>query len=101
MSDTLIADLGGAIVGAIITGLLSWISHRAEQTSSKKDELRKALIVLLDLRTEIQKLATLPDPQSQQFSGSILNNKEMIYLEAAENLVMDIPKEVSSSPPST
>lgn len=98
METELVAGIGGAFVGAILTGFFAWWMHSTEQVSVKKDELRKILMNLLDLRERFQtEVAAIQDPQHQETAGLFINNKRVIYLEAAETLVEQIPKNVSSS----
>lgn len=102
MSTQLIAGLGGALIGAIVTGLFGWWLHQAEQSSVRKEELRRIIMNLWDLRQEFQnEVTTIRDPRKREAAGLLLNNKRMIYLAAAESLISKLGRNVSSSEYST
>lgn len=98
MSPELVAGLGGALLGAFLTGVFGWWLHRIEQTSAQHEELRNIITKLVDLQEEFQtKVMPITDLQMREFAGTLLNTKRTVYLESAQNLVRKIPRTVSSS----
>lgn len=98
MSAELVAGLGGACIGAILTAISAWWLQRGQQISAKKEELRNTLMALLDFRKQtLQDLPQIEDPQAKEITGLFINQRRTIYLQAAETIVDDIPKQVSSS----
>lgn len=98
MSEQLVAGLGGAFIGAILTALSAWWLQRNQQISAKKEELRNTIMALLDFRKQTtQDVPQIQDPQVKEMTGLFINQKRTIYLQAAETIVEDIPKHVSST----
>ena len=74
------------------------IGKNAEETRSQKDELRKILTLVLDLRGDYQnRIGPIQNAEIKEEAGTYLNAKRMIYLQAAELLVAKIPQHVSTS----
>lgn len=98
MSGELIAGLGGAILGAILSGIFAWWLHKAEQLRSRKEELRTAIRSLVELKEDLSfRIGTIQDPVLRSAADSYNNMKRTVYLEAAEVLVGQIGRHVSSS----
>lgn len=98
MSGELIAGLGGAILGAILSGVFAWWLHKAEQLRSRKEELRTAIRSLVELKEDLSfRIGTIQDSALRSAADSYNNMKRTVYLEAAEVLVGQIGRHVSSS----
>ncbi len=102
MSNEVIAGVIGAIVGAVLSGvftwLITWLTTRGAQISAMKDDLRKTLSSLIELREDMAtRVSAMADVQQRESAGSFLNVKRSIYLEDAENIVRRIPKHVLAS----
>jgi hypothetical protein len=98
MSGELIAGLGGAILGAILSGIFAWWLHKAEQLRSRKEELRTAIKSIVELKEDFSfRIGTIQDPVLRGTADSYNNMKRTVYLEAAEVLAGQIGRHVSSS----
>lgn len=98
MSSELISGLGGAILGAILSGVFAWWLHRAEQLRSRKEELRNIVSALIDLQEEYQRrINDTQDPGLRESIGSFTSAKRAVYLEAAEVLTNQLGRDVSSA----
>jgi tetratricopeptide (TPR) repeat protein len=87
-----------ALLFSIITGIYTQIARHEQEIRSQKDELRKTLATLLDLREDLNgRINSIPDAQMRESASISLNNKRMVYLEAAEFLITKMPGQVSSS----
>jgi tetratricopeptide (TPR) repeat protein len=82
-----------ALVLSFLTTVYTQVEGKQETIRSKKEELRKIIIGLIELRETFVKANPSPvSPQSQ-----LLGAKQQVYLEAANRLIVQVPKEVSSS----
>ncbi len=98
LSDELIAGFGGALLGAIIGGLISWMQHRNEQLATKKLEFQAAIVALLEARRDYQlRIMKLSDSQEKEFESGMLNEKRMLNIEVAITVAEQIPKHISST----
>lgn len=98
MSNEVISALVGALAGALITGGFAWWLHKVEQDRNKREELRNITMQLVEIRDKINnEVASIEDISKRENTSIALNNKRQIYLEAAMNIVEEIPKQVESS----
>jgi tetratricopeptide (TPR) repeat protein len=98
MSPELIAGFGGALLGAVVTGLVAWRLQLSQEASKGKEELRVVIMGLIDVREKHQReVAPLTDPRARTMVESFLMMKKNILLESADILVGQIPRLVSSS----
>lgn len=98
MSEEVVAGIGGAFIGAILTFVSAWWLHRRQEISSLREELRNAIMALLDLSEEAEsKSSSLPDERRRDSLLQLINQKRVVYMQAAEALVNKIPKNVSSA----
>ena len=91
-----------ALLLSISTAIYSGVQGRKQDVQKKQESLRTIVSSLIDLSgeqqtrlnsVEAQKLST----QEREFIGGMINNKRMILAEAADNIVREIPHDVSSS----
>jgi tetratricopeptide (TPR) repeat protein len=91
-----------ALLLSVSTAIYSGIQGHKQDVQKKQESLRGIISALIDLAgenqvrlgsAEAQKLST----QEREFISGMLNNKRMILAEAADNLVRDIPNDISSS----
>lgn len=91
-----------ALLLSITTAIYSGVQGRKQDVQKKQESLRGIVSSLIELRgeqqaklesTEAQKLSA----QDREFIGGMINNKRMILAEAADNIVREIPHNVSSS----
>jgi tetratricopeptide (TPR) repeat protein len=88
--STLIAVV--ALIVSVMTTLYSQAASKQESIRSKKEELRRLVISLIDIRQAVLKASPLPEsPEIQSAS-----REQRVYLQAAQRLVRQIPLEVSS-----
>jgi tetratricopeptide (TPR) repeat protein len=78
-----------AVLFSGFTFAYSQIGQHAEDVRSKKKELRDTVAALIDLRGEFY------NTQLQESESINLNNKRLIYVEAADTLITQIPNNVS------
>lgn len=98
MSNEVISALIGAFVGALLTGIFAWRLHKVEQDRNKREELRNIVTQLIDIRDKMNiEVASIENDAKRENASIALNNKRQIYLEAALNLIQEIPKQVQSS----
>src|SRR5438445_2732835 len=81
-----------ALVVSVATTAYTQFSSSQEAIRSKKEELRKLVIGLVEIRQDFMKSQPLPMSGDSQ----LLKAKQGVYLQAADRLVLQIPKEVSS-----
>jgi len=83
---------------SIVTFLISQYGSSLQDIRSKQDALRKLLtdVVAGQLETQDQ-LSSISDPLKRVQVSSMLNNKRVIWLDAAESLVDQLGTHVSSS----
>lgn len=97
-SDELIAGFGGALVGALIAGIVAWLLHRSQQTAVKKTEFRRAILSLLGYREElVNRIPQISDPQSRENAAGFIAAKRLIEIETVEALVADVGAQVSTT----
>lgn len=91
-----------ALLLSISTAIYSGVQGRKQDVQKKQESLRGIVSSLIDLSgeqqtrlasAEAQKLST----QEREFIGGMINNRRMILAEAADNIVREIPQDVSSS----
>ncbi|MFN3491286.1 MAG: hypothetical protein ACK40V_03605 [Anaerolineales bacterium] len=98
MSNEVISALIGAFVGALLTGGFAWWLHKIEQDRNKREELRNMTMQLVDIRDKINnEIFNIQDISKRENASIAINNKRQIYLEAAMNIVEEIPNQVESS----
>jgi hypothetical protein len=98
MSNEVISALVGALAGALITGWFAWWLHKIEQDRNKREELRNITMQLVDIRDKINnEIANIQDISKRENASIAINNKRQIYLEAAMNIVEEIPRQVESA----
>jgi hypothetical protein len=84
---------GLALVLSLTTTIYTNLEGNQETIRSKKEELRKVVISLIELRESYVKAPLSPlNPQNQ-----LLGAKQQVYLESADRLIVQIPTQVSSS----
>lgn len=81
-----------ALVASLGATVFTQVTSSQETIRSKKEELRKLLIGLVEIRQEYMKSA--PSPMSG--GSQLLKAKQGVYLQAAERLASEIPGTVSS-----
>jgi hypothetical protein len=89
-----------AFIFSVTTGIYTLLHQHQEDIRSKKEEVRKLVGDIIDVRAEFnQKIAAGTSLTSQQrdLLGSSLNNKLFCLMESADNLVQQIPSFVSSN----
>ncbi|MBD6619928.1 hypothetical protein FNW02_30025 [Komarekiella sp. 'clone 1'] len=87
----------GALIVAILAAVSSQRSATAEEIRAKKEELRQIIVQLLEFQENFNStIIHMQDEQARMYAGIILNNKKLIYLEAAELVAKQIPNHVSS-----
>jgi hypothetical protein len=87
-----------ALLFSISSGFYVHFSKHSEDIRSQKEELRKTLALLLDLRENFEKLVgQTVNVQDLENAGIRLNTKRGIYLEAAALLARKIPQHVSAT----
>ncbi|MFQ5799963.1 MAG: hypothetical protein ACE5H0_14900 [Bacteroidota bacterium] len=95
-ATTLISLLALLLSG--FAGYYSQKAQRAEEIRSKKEELRKTVAAVVELREDFQqRIARMTDLREQESAALLWNNKRLIHLEFAEFLATQIPNLVSSS----
>lgn len=81
----------GAIVGSILTGLVSLRIHKSSEYRQKREELREVLLKLVQLKEDYElRIKSIIDQTSREQIGGILNEKRMILKSAAEDLEQKI-----------
>jgi hypothetical protein len=91
-----------ALLVSIATAVYSAIEHQRQDVEEKHNALRGLVSQLLDISVEYQSKLASPDSaklssQEREFIGGMINNKRMVIAEAADNLVRQIPKTVTSA----
>ena len=90
-----------AFVFSVTTGVYTLLHQHQEDIRAKKEELRKLIGDIIDVRAEFnQKIAvggSSLTSQQRESVGSSLNNKLSCLMESADNLVQQIPSFVSSN----
>jgi tetratricopeptide (TPR) repeat protein len=98
ISEELIAGFGGALIGAMVSGVFAWFLHTAEQLRAAREELRHTLAELVEVREEAFRTSLEHQGAMEQAQASgLYNAKRALLLENAENIVSKIPRHVSSS----
>jgi hypothetical protein len=77
-----------AVFLSLVAVYISWTSSNAQLNREKREEFRQILEILLNLRTEFASVSANP---------SLLNSKKLIYLQAAEGIAEQIPRQISSA----
>lgn len=96
MSDELVAGLGGTLVGAIATGVLSWWLHRTEQIAAKRQELLQLTSRLLEIRDDFQgRIQRIENPDERRRQDALANYRKNVYLETCDAIAAQIPKRLS------
>lgn len=85
-----------ALLLSISTAIYSGIEGHKQDVQKKQESLRGIISSILDLRTQLQQSQNLPEAE-REFSGGMLESKRSILAEAGDNLVRDIPNDISSS----
>ncbi|MDQ6765995.1 MAG: hypothetical protein M3Z22_07850 [Verrucomicrobiota bacterium] len=91
-----------ALLLSISTAIYSGIQGHKQDVQKKQESLRGIIAGMIELQGEFQSKLNSADAQKlttreREFLGGMLNSKRMLLGEAADNLVRDIPKAVSSS----
>lgn len=81
-----------ALAVSIASTFYSQVASKQETIRSKKEELRKLVIGLVDLRQSVMKARASPESEEVQSAS----RQQGVYLQAAQRLVRQIPGEVSS-----
>jgi hypothetical protein len=83
---------------SIVTFIVSQYGSSLQEIRSKQEALRKLLTDVVALQIEQQdQLSRISDPVKRVQLSSALNNKRLIWLDAAESLVNQLETHVSSS----
>lgn len=90
-----------ALLLSVTTAVYSGVQGRKQDVQKKRESLRGIVSSLIEQgeqqakleSTEAQKLPA----QDREFIGGMINNRRMILAEAADNIVREIPHDVSSS----
>lgn len=91
MTPEAFAGILGAVVGSILTALVSWRIHRTSEYRQKREELRDVLLKLVQFKEDYElKIKSIIDQTSREQIGGILNEKRMILKSAAEALEQQI-----------
>jgi type II secretory pathway pseudopilin PulG len=91
-----------ALLASVATAVYSGFQGKQQDLRQKQDSLRAIVSALIDLTFEQQsklgsEVAQKLSNQEREFISGMLNNKRMLLAEAADNLVRQIPQDVSSS----
>jgi tetratricopeptide (TPR) repeat protein len=91
-----------ALLASIATAIYSGVQGKHQDVRQKQDSLRAIVSGLIDLAAEYQsKLGSEPAKQlsinEREFISGMMNTKRMLLDEAADNLVRQVPDDVSSS----
>jgi hypothetical protein len=94
-----IAAIGsiGAVIMSVFALFVSRQGQVAQQLREKHEELRGVLEKLISLREEFTQINRLKYDTEKSWASSYMNAKRAVYLEAAEALAREIPKQVSAS----
>jgi hypothetical protein len=96
VSVEIITGFGGAFIGAILTAILAWFLNRGANIAAKKEELRNAIMSILDLRMEnFYKVPSIEDPILREATSLNINTKRVMLLQVAEMIVEQIPRHIS------
>lgn len=81
-----------ALILSVVTTVYIQATTNQETIRAKKEELRKLVIALVELHQEARKSLTSP----MDGGGQLLTAKQGVYLQAADRLVQQLPRDVSS-----
>ena len=86
-----------AVIVATIAFLFAQRGQNQQILRQKREELRNVLEKLISFREELSRLSALKYDYERAFASSLLNEKRLVYLEAAENLADQLGDDVSPS----
>jgi hypothetical protein len=87
----------GALIISLVALVLSQQSQTSQQLREKREELRAILERLIELRDEYLTVKKIADDTEKGLFLSQMYSKQMVYLEAAESIVKQIPMQISAS----
>lgn len=95
-ATTLISFIAIVVSGG--TAVYTLMREEAQEVRSKKEELRKLITGLVELREEFRnRVSPLRNPEMRRAVSRLLDTKRMVFLESAELLATQIPDRVNSS----
>lgn len=87
----------GALIISLVALVLSQQSQASQRLREKREELRGILERLIELREEYLTVKKIADDTEKGLLMSQMYSKQMVYLEAAESIVKQIPKQITAS----